>query len=154
MSEIERILNAVHASFEAKSWYGLALLEALQGVDAGTAASHPIAGAHSIWEQANHILYTQRILLKRIHGDPAPWNHAEDWPPVTDASESAWHQTIIALRQAQQELDAAIARFPESRLDQPLSADGTSAYRNFQGVAQHNAYHAGQIMLLRRAGDQ
>jgi uncharacterized damage-inducible protein DinB len=152
MPELERIVAEIRSSFDSKAWYGPSLLESLQGVDAASAAAHPIPGAHSIWEQVNHILYTQRILLKRINGDPARWNHAEDWPPVTDPSATAWQQTITALKQAEQELETAIARFPESRLEQPLGADGTSAYRNFQGHAQHNAYHAGQIMLLRRAG--
>jgi hypothetical protein len=29
--------------------------------------------------------------------------------------------------------------------------EGTSAYNNFHGDVQHNAYHAGQINLLKKA---
>ncbi len=34
--------------------------------------------------------------------------------------------------------------------DMPLVEGGTSASNNFLGHAQHNAYHAGQIVLIKK----
>jgi hypothetical protein len=49
-------------------------------------------------------------------------------------------------------LEAAVATFPESRLDDRLmKSRETTAYTSFHGIAQHNTYHAGQIALLKKA---
>jgi hypothetical protein len=45
----------------------------------------------------------------------------------------------------------AIARFDPDRLDQPLADSPYAAYVQFIGVTQHDLYHAGQIVLLKRA---
>jgi hypothetical protein len=43
-------------------------------------------------------------------------------------------------------------RLPEDRLDDPPVEDPRySAYTQFIGLTQHDAYHAGQIVLLKRA---
>ena len=42
-------------------------------------------------------------------------------------------------------------RLPEDRLDDPPVEDPRySAYTQFIGLTQHDAYHAGQIVLLKR----
>jgi uncharacterized damage-inducible protein DinB len=150
MDEVERIRRELECAFSRGAWYGPTLLETLAGVDAGTAAAHPIAGAHSIWEIVHHIIYTQRLLLRRLSGEPVPWNHDEDWPAAPQPTKQAWRQTLDALMMGETELQTAIAGFPEARLDEPIDTHGTSAYRNLHGHAEHNAYHAGQIVLLRR----
>ena len=49
-------------------------------------------------------------------------------------------------------LRRAVEAFPEERLDQALVPDPPyTAYTQFIGVTQHNLYHAGQIVLLKRA---
>jgi uncharacterized damage-inducible protein DinB len=51
-----------------------------------------------------------------------------------------------------------VAAFDAGRLDEPVypknkkDADGPVSYRALlTGIAQHSAYHAGQIVLLRKA---
>jgi len=45
-----------------------------------------------------------------------------------------------------------VATFPATRLDDPLVPHPPySAFTQFIGLTQHDLYHAGQIMLLRRA---
>jgi hypothetical protein len=46
-----------------------------------------------------------------------------------------------------------VSLFPAARLFEPLIADPPySAFTQFIGLTQHDLYHAGQIILLRRAG--
>ncbi len=151
MGEIERISQELEQAFARNAWYGPSLLETLAGVDAETAAAHPIAGAHSIWEIVNHIIYTQQLLVRRIKGETIPWSPDDDWPAAPKPSKQAWKQTLDMLMMGEAKLQMAVAGFPEARLDEPIDPHGTSAYRNVHGHAEHNAYHAGQIVLLRRA---
>ena len=45
----------------------------------------------------------------------------------------------------------AIARVPESRLDEPILEGMSSVYVTLHGVIQHDLYHAGQIAMLKKA---
>jgi uncharacterized damage-inducible protein DinB len=149
--EIERIADQALKVFRGDAWHGPSVLEALADVDADLAASYPIPGAHSIWELVLHLVATQAILLRRLGGETAGLKDEEFWPPVPPSSESAWAQTVQRLEQQEADLRQAISAFPEERLDARLTAEGTSAYNNFHGHVQHNAYHAGQINLLKKA---
>ena len=63
----------------------------------------------------------------------------------------AWAETLERLKRQEAELRQAIGAFPDKRLDARLTAEGSSAYNNFHGHVQHNAYHAGQISVLKKA---
>jgi uncharacterized damage-inducible protein DinB len=151
MSEIERITDQAKKMFAGEAWHGPSIQEVLAGVDANLAAAHPIPGAHSIWELLEHLTATQAVLLRRIRGESAGLKEEEFWPPVPPATEAAWAETVGRLTRQETELRQAIAAFPEERLDARLTKEGTSAYNNFHGQVQHNAYHAGQIALLKKA---
>jgi uncharacterized damage-inducible protein DinB len=151
MRETERIADQAHKMFHGDAWHGPSVLEALVNVDAGTAAAHPIRGAHSIWELVLHLIATQAVLLRRIRGETAGLNAQEFWLTVPPISESAWAETVERLKRQEAELQQAMSGLPEERLDARLTAEGSSAYNNFHGHIQHNAYHAGQINLLKKA---
>jgi len=150
-SESERIRGQIAKAFTASAWYGPALLEVLAGVDAKTAAAHPIAGAHTIWEVLLHVRYGQQLMINRVRGSQAKWDLSADWPSVGEASETAWQALLEELKRGEEELGKVVAAFPESRLDEPVLPDAPSMYDNLQGYAQHHAYHAGQISMLKKA---
>jgi uncharacterized damage-inducible protein DinB len=150
-NEMDRIRDQIARAFSGGAWYGPTLLQALAEVDARTAAAHPIPGAHSIWEIVLHVRYGQQFMLNRLRGSSASWDLTADWPTVQETSEAAWQRTLGQLSRSEEELWQATPGFPEGRLDDPPTPDGTSMYNNLQGYAQHHAYHAGQIAILRRA---
>ncbi|HEV3203874.1 MAG TPA: DinB family protein [Gemmataceae bacterium] len=151
MREVKRIADQALKMFGGGAWHGPSVLEVIADVDASVAASHPISGAHSIWELVLHLVATQAILLRRIRGETAGLKTEDFWPELPPASESGWAETVERLKKQEAELQKAIEAFPEARLDARLTAEGSSAYNNFHGHVQHNAYHAGQISLLKKA---
>ncbi|MRS12847.1 MAG: hypothetical protein EG823_07220 [Actinobacteria bacterium] len=54
-SQVNRLAEQLKLAVEGTAWHGPSVLELLQRVLALEAASHPIAGAHSIWELLLHI---------------------------------------------------------------------------------------------------
>lgn len=157
MNETDRIREELQRSFNGDPWHGESLLRILQGVTAGQAAARPIPGAHTIWELVVHIAAWTGEVARRLEGG-VPWIPPEaDWPEVKDPGEAAWESVLAGLHQAHEHLMEAIGRFPEERLDEivggardaPLGA-GVSWHVVLHGVAQHNAYHAGQVALLRK----
>jgi hypothetical protein len=130
------------------------------------AAGHPVPGAHSVWELTLHAAAWAGEVAARA-GGAHPGEPAEgDWPPVpSPPDEAAWQRARAVLDGARDRLLAAVAAVPLDRLDRPLppAAPGAEAlaadalgtrdtlHGTILGLAEHNAYHGGQIVLLRRA---
>lgn len=152
MAEVDRLEEQLRRTLEGEAWHGPSVLELLAGVSAAQAASHPIAGAHSIWELVLHLRSDYDLVLRRLAGDGHPLTAAEDWPSCPAATEENWRQTVRELELRNERLRQAVREFPAERLDELLVPEVPyTAYAQFIGVTQHNLYHAGQIALLKRA---
>ncbi len=151
-SELDRIDQQLRLSFEGGAWHGPAVLEALDGVEAEAACAHPIAAAHSVWELTLHLGGTYGLVLRRLQGDGRQLRPEEDWPVIVSATADRWRETVRALHGLNEELRRAVRGFSAHRLEAPLVPEAPyTAYTQFIGVTQHNLYHAGQIVLLKRA---
>jgi uncharacterized damage-inducible protein DinB len=153
MTEIERILDQLKRAFEGNAWHGPSVREALKDVTPAQAHARPLANAHSIWELVQHIAVWEDVGRRRLEGDRAQIEISSpaDWPPPDDISEAAWEQAKAALDRVHDALREAIARVPESRLDEPILEGMSTVYVTLHGVIQHDIYHAGQIAMLKKA---
>jgi uncharacterized damage-inducible protein DinB len=153
MSEAVRIADQLRRAFSGEAWHGDSLFEILEGVTAAQAAARPIASAHSIWELVLHIAAWDGAVRRRLGGVAVSLSDAENFPAVTDAGEAAWRATLAEVRRVHEELVAAVAGLPDSRLYEMVPGkEGVhnTFYYMLQGVVQHELYHAGQIALLKK----
>lgn len=153
MSEVARIADQFRRAFDGGAWHGDSVFEILEGVTAAQAAARPIAGAHTIWELVLHIAAWDGAVLRRMGGVEVTLSDAENFPPVTDASDAAWRTALTQVRQVHDELIAAVAALPDSRLDDKVQAKEGAHYTFYymlHGVVQHELYHAGQLALLKK----
>jgi uncharacterized damage-inducible protein DinB len=143
--------------YEGNAWHGPSVLDAIDGVTADQAAKRPLAGAHSIYELTHHVAAWIGEVTSRLQGN-APGMPADgDFPP-TDlrVDNTAWSDVRARLERRQAELLEALSSFDEHRLDEPVDprnkgVDGPVTYRALlSGLAQHSAYHAGQIVVLKK----
>lgn len=151
MSEIARIADQLHRAYAGGAWHGPALRQLLRGVTAKQAAARPLVGGHSIWEIVLHITAWKKAVRKRVTGKAIELSPREDWPPAGKASPTAWRKTLNALEQAHRQLEATVARLPESRLKRIVPGRKHTVYFALHGLVQHDLYHAGQIALLKKA---
>jgi hypothetical protein len=151
-AEINRLEEQLRRALEGEAWHGPSVLESLAGVSAAQAASHPIVGAHSIWELVLHLRSDYDLVLRRLAGDGHQLTADEDWPACPPPTEENWRKTVQELKDRNKKLRQAVREFQAERLDDPLVPEAPySAYTQFIGVTQHNLYHAGQMALLKRA---
>jgi len=118
-AEVNRLEDQLRRALEGEAWHGPSVLESLAGISAAQAASHPIAGAHSIWELVLHLRSDYDLVLRRLAGDGRPLTAAEDWPACPASTEENWQQTVQELKLLNKKLRQAVRDFPDDRLDDP-----------------------------------
>ncbi len=108
---------------------------------------------YSPWHLLEHLRFTQRDILDFIR-DPRyrePSWPDEYWPPPEqDASAGDWAQAIRAFREDLQALEALV-RDPATDLYARIPhGQGQTFLREILLVADHNAYHIGELAILRQ----
>jgi uncharacterized damage-inducible protein DinB len=152
MSQVESLADQLERAFRGGAWHGPAVAEALAGVEEATAAARPLPGAHSIWEIVHHLTVWNDVPRRRLDGEGLQNLPAErDWPSVADVSAGAWQAALTALEDAHAALHARVLDLADAQLDDPVTRSDPTVRGMLFGVLQHNAYHAGQITLLRKA---
>jgi uncharacterized damage-inducible protein DinB len=149
MTEGNRIAEQLRRMMFGAAWHGPSVLEALDGVTAKAAAAHPIPGAHSVWELIAHIDVTQKHILTRLRGEASNLTDADFFPSVGDTSEKALKDAVARLKAQEEEIIGAASRMNDEQIAAVVPG-GATAYETFHGHCQHNAFHAGQIRLLRK----
>ncbi len=153
--EVSRIALLSHDAFDGEPWYGLSLGKLLAGVTAEQAAAHPIPGLHSIWQEVLHAITWRTVAIRQLSGQAvAPVTFEQNWPAVPESPTAAdWQQTLDELARTQGQLEAAIVELTDERLPEKVAGKPYTFYVLAQGIIQHDAYHAGQIALLKNAAD-
>jgi uncharacterized damage-inducible protein DinB len=151
MSEIQRIADQFDRVFDGDAWHGDPLMKILDGVTAEQAAAHPIPGAHSIWQIVNHLRAYRAAIPVRLRGEIRELSDAEDWPSVTDTSDTAWRDCVRDLRLRHTDFMKAVRSFPENKLNETAPNRDYPYYVLLHGMVQHDLYHAGQIAILKKA---
>ncbi len=155
--EKNRIDNELQHALDGDPWHGSSLLALLADVDAAAAAARPIPNAHSIWEIVLHAAAWAGEVARRLRGSEPQLPAEGDWPTVPEPTPAAWEQAQARLVEAHADLRRALKSLPEERLDEKVGTTrnaplGTgSYYYTLHGLAQHDAYHGGQIALLKKA---
>ena len=151
MSEISFIADQLKRAFDGEAWHGPSLLEIVEGIDAKAAAARPIHRAHSIWELVIHIAGWEQVVSRRLQGQQATLNDAQNFGHVERENEAAWQSAVENLRRHHVELVKLVSGLPESRLNDRVPGKDYDVRFMLYGAIQHAAYHAGQIAILKRA---
>jgi uncharacterized damage-inducible protein DinB len=108
---------------------------------------------YSVWEQVEHMRIAQRDILDYCR-DPEYTQPAwpdEYWPEAAaPADETAWERAVGGFRE---DLAAFSDLVRDASIDLHATVpngDGHTYLREAMLVADHNAYHIGQIVVIRR----
>jgi hypothetical protein len=140
--EARRIATQLTRSVRGPAWHGPSLNAALQGVTARQAVLRPIPQAHSIWEIAGHAAAWMRIVRLRIEGrGPKSVPKAINFPAPRRGTPGEWRKVLTGIRRESARLARAIRNLDDDQVP----------YLAAHGIVQHTTYHAGQIVLLKKA---
>lgn len=131
----------------------VSLDEAVRDLPVHLRGVRPAGLPHSPWEIIEHIRIAQRDILNFSVGaryDKLEWP-SDYWPPSSEpADREAWERSLTAIREDRGRLQelARDARFDLTDVT-PHGTDQTYL-RELLLVLDHNAYHVGQLVLVRR----
>ncbi|HMD36637.1 MAG TPA: DinB family protein, partial [Vicinamibacterales bacterium] len=111
----------------------------------------------SIWALVLHMTAWRNEVALRATGKPAGEPEAGDYPPVGEPTDARWHAALAALDASHEHLATVVRGMSDEQLwaatndprNRPLGI-GDTCYEVLHGIVQHDAYHAGQIAILKR----
>lgn len=147
--EINRIVKLYEDLQHGDCWIGNNFKETLHDIDAAKAAKTITSVGNSIWQLTNHIIYWRTTVVNRLKGsnNPPPF---KDFLLPDELNEASWKQTLHDFEAAYYSLRNAIHNIKDEQLDKPSPTEGQIFYQLIMGCLQHDAYHLGQIMLLKK----
>lgn len=143
--QLSRLLerSEAHASFDA----------AVADIAPEARGTRPAGLPHSAWELLEHIRLAQRDILEfcqdAVYVDRV-W--PEDyWPSTPEPpSPEAWDESVEAVRRDRKEFQRLIADPGVDLFDTVPHGTKQTYLREVLVAADHNAYHVGQLMVVRR----
>ena len=126
---------------------------AVKGFPSRLRGVQPEGLPYSGWQLLEHLRLAQRDILD-FCVDPAYF--APKWPeaywPKSPAppTQKAWQQSIAAVRADRRSLEKLLADPTLDLFAKIPHGEGQTYLREFLLVADHNAFHVGQIVIVRR----
>ncbi len=144
----EHVLNLLkggqaHATFDA----------AVRNLPAELRGKRPRGAEHSAWEVLEHMRIAQRDILEFSRN---PAHVSPKWPegywPATKApaDEKAWDKSVRAFRRDLKAMCELVANESTDLFARIPHGTGQTILREALLTADHNAYHVGELVLLRR----
>ena len=139
------LLNAenAHAGFET----------AVKNIPPAARGKKPKGAGHSPWEVLEHLRIAQWDILEFTR-DPkhvSPEFPAGYWPKSPEPPDGhAWDNSVAAFKKDHRAMVDLIADEKTDLLKPLAHGDGQTPLREALVLADHNAYHLGEMILLRR----
>lgn len=127
--------------------------QAVKGLPKELRGKRPRGAQHSPWEVLEHMRIAQWDILEFARN---PQHVSPQWPegywPATRApkDEKAWNASVRAFRRDLQAMCDLVAHEATDLYVPIPHGTGQTVLREAMLVADHNAYHLGELVLLRR----
>ncbi len=129
----------------------VSLPDALKGLKPGLRGVKPENMPYSIWQLVEHIRIAQWDMVRFCKdADYKPPKWPDDYWPKENApaDDNTWNGCLL---QINNDLDEFISMMEHSDLYQPIpGGEGQHILREALQIADHNAYHIGEIIAIRR----
>lgn len=148
----ETLLKQYDRCYDENGWF-VAVRRAIEGLSVEHAAWKPIDDVNCIWETLSHIYYYNNAYLQRFKGLTYEYDVSSNDETFStgEYTEADWQADIERFDAVMKEWRGLIAGADEAKFSQPVSTENTATWTELiSNINAHNAYHGGQIMILRK----
>ncbi|TVX95318.1 DinB family protein [Cohnella terricola] len=151
MSRKHLLLHGWDSAYEKEAWYP-PLTDSLSGITKEQALWKPQGEpANSIWENVSHLIFYKERFLKRLTGEETEYPTGitnDDTFSIGGATDEEWERTLSRLKEVHLGIRAKLEEMEEERLDEKIPQTPIGIWMT--DLVAHDAYHTGQIILLRK----
>ena len=128
--------------------------EAVRGLASEFRGKKIKGSPHTLWQLVEHMRIAQWDILEfsRNANHVSPEFPEGYWPPsAAPSSDGSWKKSIAAFRSDLEEMKRLVADAEEEELYAQIPhGEGQTLLREAMLVADHNSYHLGQVVMLRK----
>ncbi|HKO77039.1 MAG TPA: DinB family protein [Flavobacterium sp.] len=150
MSESKRISNLYQSIYNGNPWLEVTLANTLKDITAEQAYRKINPDLNTIWEIVNHLIQWRRNILRRMQGEIITTPDHNYFVPVIDPSEVAWQQSLQNLAKSQELWNSFFESFDDKDFEKIYPNNNHTYYEHIHGIIQHDVYHLGQIVILKK----
>jgi uncharacterized damage-inducible protein DinB len=135
------LLDQLHSTHDKSDWFVCANV-AVANLTPEQANWSDGKGNHSVGQLTYHLLFWNSRSLATFQGHPLPNFKGENTETFDKFDAKSWNDTVNKLNQVMTDLEKAVANASDAQLAQwaPTIAN----------IATHNAYHIGEIVMVRK----
>lgn len=148
----ELLLKQFDRCFSENGWF-VAVNNAVDGVTADQAGWKPEGSDNSIWETLTHLTYYNNAYMQRFKGIEYEYDLADNDATfrLNESTEQAWRTAVGKFDMVMKEWRTHIDQANDSKFSQPVPTKPEQTWADLiADVNTHNAYHGGQVLLLRK----
>jgi hypothetical protein len=144
--EIARHIREIHIG---NNWTDSCMKDVLQDVSWKEATAKPIE-ANTIAMLVFHMNFYLNVVHGRLKGSNTSFNQEDTFAVPSIHSEEEWQQLVSATFDDAEAFAKTVEHLTDADLEKQISKQHGSVYKNVHGVVEHNHYHLGQIVLLKK----
>ena len=151
MSVKHLLLREFGTCYDTNSWF-VAVRNAIEGLNVEQACFKPQDDVNCIWESLSHIAYYNYAYLQRFKGIDHAYDVSSNDETFStgEYTEAEWQAEITRFDAMMQEFRGLIETADECKFDEQVPDNTRTWAELISDINTHNAYHAGQILLLRK----
>jgi uncharacterized damage-inducible protein DinB len=150
MLESKRISNLYQSIYNGNPWLEVTLEKTLSDITAEQSYRKINPNLNTIWEIVNHLIQWRRNILRRVEGETVITPDHNYFVPVLDSSEAAWEQSLQYLEMSQEQWKSFFDNFDDVDFEKIYPNNNHTYYEHIHGIIQHDVYHLGQIVILKK----
>jgi DinB superfamily len=144
--QLARHIREIHFG---KNWTWSDMQEALKDVTWEEATNQSLS-CNTIALLVFHMNFYLKIVQERILGREVKFRQEDSFAAPAISSEADWQQLLQKTWDDAEAFAQIVEQLPESRLYEDISPKHGNFFKNIQGVVEHNHYHLGQIVLIKK----
>jgi len=128
--------------------------KAVDGIPADKRGARAVGLEHSPWQLVEHIRLAQDDILDFCTN--ANYTHNlkwpdDYWPAPAPSDDAAWNDSIASFARSLEKMKALARDVPDLTAKVPTGKEQQTYLRAILLLADHTAYHVGQLVAVRRA---
>ena len=135
------LLEELRTTHNVKDWF-VPINVAVEGLTAEQANWKQGSGNHSVGQLTYHLLFWNRRVLAKFKGEPEEKFSGNNEETFDNFDTKKWNDTVKELDQVMTDMEKLVETADDAKLQAWAST--------ISHVSTHNAYHVGQIVVVRK----